>query len=90
MAQTGQGQLSIRLLVVLTGCWFLAQMGYYAQAQLFGPVMERYGLDEAQIREAFGTLDDEAAQGVAVVPRLESSLSSLRRGHPAQDCPGGR
>ena len=24
-------------------------MGYYAQAQLFGPVMERYGLDEAAV-----------------------------------------
>ncbi len=24
-------------------------MAYYAQAQLFGPVMERYGLDEAAV-----------------------------------------
>ena len=37
------------LLAVLTSCWFLAQMGYYAQTQLFGPVMERYGLDEAAV-----------------------------------------
>ena len=43
------GRISLGLLVVITSCWFLAQMGYYAQAQLFGPVMERYGLDEAAV-----------------------------------------
>ncbi|MDJ0813943.1 MAG: MFS transporter [Woeseiaceae bacterium] len=47
-AKNGE-QISLGLLVVLTSCWFLAQMGYYAQAQLFGPVMERYGLDEAAV-----------------------------------------
>ena len=49
MAQAGERRLSLRLLVAITACWFLGQMGYYAQAQLFGPVMERYGLDEAAV-----------------------------------------
>ena len=39
MTDTAPGRLSLKLLIALTGCWFLAQMGYYAQAQLFGPVM---------------------------------------------------
>ena len=49
MTAKGNERLSPGLLVVITGCWFIAQMGYYAQAQLFGPVMERYGLDEAAV-----------------------------------------
>ena len=44
-----EGRISLGLLAVLTSCWFVAQMGYYAQAQLFGPVMDRYGLDEAVV-----------------------------------------
>ena len=49
MTAKSDKRISLGLLVVLTSCWFLAQMGYYAQAQLFGPVMERYGLDEAAV-----------------------------------------
>lgn len=48
-SNTPSGGLSPRLLVAVTACWYLAQMGYYAQAQLFGPVMERYSLDEAAV-----------------------------------------
>ncbi|MEM1110551.1 MAG: MFS transporter [Pseudomonadota bacterium] len=44
-----EGKLSLRLLSGITACWYLAQMGYYAQAQLFGPVMEDYGMDEAAV-----------------------------------------
>ncbi len=43
------GGVPLGLLAVITSCWLLAQMGYYAQAQLFGPVMDRYGLDEAAV-----------------------------------------
>ena len=49
MTEKSDSRISLGLLVVLTSSWFLAQMGYYAQAQLFGPVMERYGLDEAAV-----------------------------------------
>jgi len=36
----------IRTLVSCTACWFLAQMSYYGQAQMFGPLMSRYELGE--------------------------------------------
>ena len=49
MQPASGGKLPIRLLVAITACWYLAQMGYYGQAQLFGPVMERYGRDEAGV-----------------------------------------
>ncbi|MEM9255179.1 MAG: MFS transporter [Pseudomonadota bacterium] len=49
MPQAYTGGISIRLLIAITACWYLAQMGYYAQAQLFGPVMTRYGADEATV-----------------------------------------
>ncbi len=39
----------IRTLVSCTACWFLAQMSYYGQAQMFGPLMSRYGLGEIDV-----------------------------------------
>jgi len=36
----------IRTLVSCTACWFLAQMSYYAQAQMLGPVMSHYDVGE--------------------------------------------
>ncbi|MEM6581669.1 MAG: MFS transporter [Pseudomonadota bacterium] len=48
-AGTDKEKIPLKLLVAITACWYLAQMGYYAQAQLFGSVMERYGLDEAAV-----------------------------------------
>jgi len=39
----------IRTLVSCTACWFLAQMSYYAQAQMLGPLMSEYGLDEIDV-----------------------------------------
>ena len=47
MSQTSEGRLSIRLIISITACWYLAQMGYYSQAQLFTPIMDRYNVDEA-------------------------------------------
>ena len=41
--------ISIKLLLSLTACWYLAQMGYYSQAQLFEPVMDRYSANEAAV-----------------------------------------
>ncbi|MEM7503466.1 MAG: MFS transporter [Pseudomonadota bacterium] len=49
MALRSGERIPLGLLVVLTSCWLLGQLGYYAQTQLFGPVMERYGLDEATV-----------------------------------------
>ena len=49
MSRSEPAPISLRLLIAITACWVLAQMGYYAQAQLFGPVMERYALDESII-----------------------------------------
>lgn len=49
MSEKNDGHIPLGLLAVITSCWFLAQMGYYAQTQLFGPVMERYGLDESAV-----------------------------------------
>lgn len=39
----------IRTLVSCTAVWFLAQMSYYAQAQMLGPLMSSYDLSEIQI-----------------------------------------
>jgi len=39
----------IRTLVSCTGCWFLAQMSYYGQTQLFGPMMARYERGEIDV-----------------------------------------
>ncbi|MFT6957296.1 MAG: DHA1 family inner membrane transport protein [Halieaceae bacterium] len=39
----------IRTLVSCTACWFLAQMSYYAQAQMLGPLMSSYDLSEFEI-----------------------------------------
>lgn len=47
MQDASDSRLSIRLLISITACWYLAQMGYYSQAQIFSPVMERYSVDEA-------------------------------------------
>ncbi|MGI9328774.1 MAG: MFS transporter [Pseudomonadales bacterium] len=49
MTERIDSRLPLGLLAVITSCWLIAQMGYYAQAQLFGPVMDRYGLDEAAV-----------------------------------------
>jgi len=43
----------IRTLVSCTACWFLAQMSYYGQTQLFGPVMSRYGRGEIDVGVMF-------------------------------------
>ena len=63
MSEERQEAVPIRLLVAVTACWFLGQMGYYAQAQLFGPVMARYGLDEA----AAGVVMTQEATAYAVM-----------------------
>jgi len=39
----------IKTLVSCTACWFLAQMSYYGQAQMFGPLMSRYELGEIDV-----------------------------------------
>jgi len=39
----------IRTLTSCTACWFLAQMSYYGQAQLLGPVMSRYDRGEIDV-----------------------------------------
>jgi predicted MFS family arabinose efflux permease len=39
----------IRTLVSCTACWFLAQMSYYGQTQLFGPMMTRYERGETDV-----------------------------------------
>jgi predicted MFS family arabinose efflux permease len=36
----------IRTLVSCTACWFLAQMSYYAQTQMLGPLMSEFDLGE--------------------------------------------
>ena len=36
-------------LVSCTACWFLAQMSYYAQAQMLGPIMSQYSLGEIDV-----------------------------------------
>lgn len=43
----------IQTLVSCTACWFLAQMSYYAQAQMLGPLMSEYGLGETTIGVMF-------------------------------------
>lgn len=48
-SEPGSNRISLRLLTAITACWVLAQMGYYAQAQLLGPIMERYALDESVV-----------------------------------------
>jgi predicted MFS family arabinose efflux permease len=39
----------IKTLVSCTACWYLAQMSYYAQAQLYGPIMERFSMGELEV-----------------------------------------
>ncbi len=39
----------IRTLISCTACWFLAQMSYYGQAQMLGPVMSRYERGEIDV-----------------------------------------
>ena len=41
--------LDIRTLVSCTACWFLAQMSYYGQAQMLGPMMSRYERGEIDV-----------------------------------------
>ena len=43
----------IRTLISCTACWYLAQMSYYAQAQMYGPIMERYALGEMAVGVMF-------------------------------------
>jgi len=43
----------IRTLVSCTACWFLAQMSYYGQTQMFGPLMSRYDLGEIVVGVMF-------------------------------------
>ena len=43
----------IRQLIAITAAWFLAQMCYYAQYQMLGPLMNRFDLDEALIGVMF-------------------------------------
>ena len=43
----------IRTLVSCTACWFLAQMSYYAQAQMLGPLMSHHDLSEVDIGVMF-------------------------------------
>jgi predicted MFS family arabinose efflux permease len=39
----------IRTLISCTACWFLAQMSYYGQTQMLGPVMSRYERGEIDV-----------------------------------------
>jgi predicted MFS family arabinose efflux permease len=43
------GGSHIRTLVSCTACWFLAQMSYYAQAQMLGPLISEYDLGEIDV-----------------------------------------
>jgi predicted MFS family arabinose efflux permease len=43
----------IRTLISCTACWFLAQMSYYGQTQLLGPVMSRYERGEIDVGIVF-------------------------------------
>ena len=38
-----------KLIISITACWFLAQMGYYAQYQLLGPLMTHFDLNEVDV-----------------------------------------
>ncbi len=46
---TAASGLHIRTLVSCTACWFLAQMSYYGQAQMLGPMMSRYERGEIDV-----------------------------------------
>jgi predicted MFS family arabinose efflux permease len=39
----------IRTLISCTACWFLAQMSYYGQAQMLGPMMSRFERGEIDV-----------------------------------------
>ena len=39
----------IRTLISCTACWFLAQMSYYGQTQMLGPLMSRYERGEIDV-----------------------------------------
>ncbi|MBT4519000.1 MAG: MFS transporter [Halieaceae bacterium] len=41
--------LDYKQIISITACWFLAQIGYYAQYQLLGPLMKQFGLTELEI-----------------------------------------
>lgn len=43
----------LRTLISCTASWFLAQMSYYAQAQMLGPLMSRYDLGEVEVGVMF-------------------------------------
>ena len=43
----------LRTLISCTACWFLAQMSYYGQAQMLGPVMSRYERGEFDVGVMF-------------------------------------
>ena len=43
----------IRTLISCTACWFLAQMSYYAQTQMLGPLMKRFDLGEIDVGVMF-------------------------------------
>jgi len=43
----------IRTLISCTACWFLAQMSYYGQAQMLGPLMSRYERGEIDVGIVF-------------------------------------
>ena len=43
----------ISTLVSCTACWFLAQMSYYAQAQMLGPLMSHYDVGEVVVGVMF-------------------------------------
>ena len=43
----------IRTLVSCTACWFLAQMSYYGQTQMLGPLMSRYERGEIDVGIVF-------------------------------------
>ena len=42
-------RLPVLLLVAVTASWLIAQMSYYSQTQLFGPLMTKFGLGEGAI-----------------------------------------
>ncbi len=51
--QTAVTHSTLKTLVSCTACWFLAQMSYYAQAQMLGPLMSQYNLGELDVGVMF-------------------------------------
>jgi predicted MFS family arabinose efflux permease len=48
-SESVEPRLPVLLLIAVTASWLIAQLGYYSQTQLFGPLMTSFGLGEGAI-----------------------------------------